>query len=99
MGRREFWGLVWRYRPTCSIRGPKTETIVEAAIGQFAGRRGEPLRVLDLGVGSGALLAAVLTEFRRATGVGVDLSERAGQIARANLEALGLADRATIRRW
>lgn len=97
-GRREFWSLDLAISPDVLDPRPETETIVEAAIAELAERRGEPLRVLDLGVGSGALLAAVLTEFPRAIGVGVDLSERAGRIARANLEALGLADRATIRR-
>ena len=55
--------------------------------------------MLDLGVGSGALLAAVLTEFPQAIGVGVDLGTR-GEVARANLEALGLAERArSARDW
>ena len=35
---------------------PETETIVEAALSIFIDRRQEPLRILDLGVGSGALL-------------------------------------------
>jgi release factor glutamine methyltransferase len=63
----------------------------------MAGRREAPLRVLDLGVGSGALLCALLSEFPQAIGLGVDLSEPASAVARANLQALGLAARATIR--
>lgn len=95
-GRREFWSLDLEISPDVLDPRPETETIVEAAISEMAGRREAPLRVLDLGVGSGALLCALLTEFPRAIGLGVDLSERAAAVARANLEALGLADRATI---
>jgi release factor glutamine methyltransferase len=96
-GRREFWGLDLSISPDVLDPRPETETIVEAALAEMGGRRGEPLRVLDLGVGSGALLCALLSEFPEAIGVGVDLSERAAAMAQSNLEALGLARRATIR--
>jgi release factor glutamine methyltransferase len=96
-GRREFWSLDLAISPDVLDPRPETETIVEAAIAGLDERRGAALRVLDLGVGSGALLAAILTEFPRAIGLGVDLSERAAALAYANLAALGLADRATIR--
>ncbi len=95
-GRREFWGLDFAISPDVLDPRPETETIVEAAIAEMRGRRDERLRVLDLGVGSGALLGAILSEFPSAIGVGVELSEPAAALARANLEALGLLDRATI---
>ncbi len=97
LGRREFWSLTLAVSPDVLDPRPETETIVEAALAAFAGRRGEALRALDLGVGSGALLCAILREFPAARGVGVDRSERATAIARANVEALGLARRAEIR--
>jgi release factor glutamine methyltransferase len=96
-GRREFWSLDLTISPDVLDPRPETETIVEAAISEMAGRREAPLRVLDLGVGSGALLCALLSEFPQAIGLGVDLSEPASAVARANLQALGLAARATIR--
>ena len=70
---------------------PETETMVEAALAAFAARRGEALRMLDFGVGSGALLCALLSEFPPRRGLGVDLSEGAAAVARANVAALGLA--------
>ena len=97
LGRREFWSLDFTISPDVLDPRPDTETIVEAALTAFAERRSEPLSVLDLGVGSGALLAALLTELPRARGLGVDRSEAAARIARANIEALGLAARAEIR--
>jgi release factor glutamine methyltransferase len=75
---------------------PETETIVEAALSILSDRRDEPLRILDLGVGSGALLCALLTEFTDARGVGVDISADAIDVARGNLDACGLSERAEI---
>jgi release factor glutamine methyltransferase len=95
--RREFWSLELTISPDVLDPRPETETIVEAALARLAGRREEALRVLDLGVGSGALLCALLSELPAARGVGVDRSPAAAAIARANVETLGLAQRAQIR--
>jgi len=97
LGRREFWSLEFAISPDVLDPRPDTETIVEAALAVFASRRAEPLRVLDLGVGSGALLCALLSELSAARGLGVDLSEGAAAAARANVEALGFSDRAEVR--
>ena len=97
LGRREFWGLELAISPEVLDPRPDTETIVEAALAVFAERRAEPLRLLDLGVGSGALLCALLSELPATRGLGVDLSEGAAAVARANVAALGFADRAEIR--
>jgi release factor glutamine methyltransferase len=97
LGRREFWGLEFALSPETLDPRPDTETIVEAALAAFAARRDEALRIVDFGVGSGALLAALLSEFPAAHGVGVDLSPGAAAQARANLESLGLEARAEIR--
>jgi release factor glutamine methyltransferase len=97
VGRREFWSLAFRVTPDVLDPRADSETIVEAALSEFSSRRAEPLRILDLGIGSGAILAALLREFPNATGVGVDRSEAAAQIAQGNLCTLGLAGRAKIR--
>lgn len=101
IGRRAFWTLDLRVTPDVLDPRPDTETIVEAALEALGARRHDALRVLDLGVGSGALLLALLSECRRATGVGVDLSAAACAIARENAARNGLDDRAIIRegRW
>ena len=76
---------------------PDSETVVEAALDELADRRGERLRILDFGVGSGALLAALLSEFPAASGLGVDCSPAAADVARQNVAALGLSARVDIR--
>jgi len=94
--RREFWGLPLAISPAVLDPRPDTETLVEAVVGALADRREAPLRLLDLGAGSGAILCALLTEFGAATGLAVDLSAPAAAQARANLAACGFGGRAEV---
>ena len=93
LGRRGFWTLDLTVGPATLIPRPETETLIEAAIAQFADRRAVR-RVLDLGTGTGCLLLAALGEFASAWGVGVDSTEAAVKLARGNAESLGLGGRA-----
>ncbi|HEY1736401.1 MAG TPA: peptide chain release factor N(5)-glutamine methyltransferase [Methylovirgula sp.] len=96
LGHREFFGLDFAVDPSVLDPRPDTETLVEAAIDAFAGRWQAPLKMLDLGVGSGAILGALLVHFPNAVGVGVDLSELACRTAKRNLETLGFRARSAI---
>lgn len=93
LGRREFWSLDFRIAPGVLDPRPDSETLIEAALALFP-NRAAPLRVLDLGTGSGCLLLAMLYEYPNATGLGVDSSEKALEAARGNAIRLGLAGRA-----
>ena len=93
-GRRDFWTISLDVAPGVLIPRPDSETLIEAAVEHF-GRTG-PARILDLGVGSGALLLAALAHWPAATGLGVDASAAAVRIALGNAERLGLLDRAEI---
>jgi release factor glutamine methyltransferase len=95
VGRKEFWSRSFRLGPDTLVPRPETETVVDAALAAFPDRNAE-LRVLDLGTGAGILLAAILAERPRSFGVGIDRSEGALLVARANLEALGLGARASF---
>jgi release factor glutamine methyltransferase len=96
LSRREFWGLPLTISPDVLDPRADTETLVEAVVKEFVERRRAPLRILDLGAGSGAILCALLKEFGAATGVAVDLSAPAAAQARGNLAACGLAARASV---
>jgi release factor glutamine methyltransferase len=96
VGKREFRGLALAISPQVLDPRPETESIVDAAISILRDRRDELLRILDLGVGSGSLLCALLTEFPIAHGVGVDISIGAANMALGNLEGCGLSQRAKI---
>ena len=56
-----------------------------------------PNRVLDLGVGSGTILLALLAERKSWTGVGIDRSEEALSLAGENASLHGLTDRVDLR--
>jgi release factor glutamine methyltransferase len=96
LGYKEFWGARFALDPAVLDPRPDTETLVEALLGHAGGELGLERRILDLGVGSGAILCALLRNFTKASGVGVDLSPQACAIARRNLALLGLASRALI---
>jgi release factor glutamine methyltransferase len=93
LGEQEFWSLPFLVSPATLIPRPDSETLVEAAVDLFPDR-GRVRRVLDLGTGTGCLLLAALSEFGRATGLGVDRVPEAAALARRNAERLGLAARA-----
>jgi release factor glutamine methyltransferase len=95
-GRREFHGLDFAISPAVLDPRPETEILVEAVLPAFADRRLAPLKVLDLGVGSGAILGALLSQLPDAFGVGIDRSEAACRVARVNLARLGLSTRSRI---
>ena len=96
LGRAEFWGLPFIVSPDVLDPRPDTEVVVDAVLDVLGPRRLEPLSILDLGTGSGALLCALLQECPRAYGIGVDRSYAACRIADANLLALGFTERGAI---
>ncbi|MCF4167031.1 peptide chain release factor N(5)-glutamine methyltransferase [Zavarzinia compransoris] len=96
LGRREFWSLEFKVTADTLDPRPDTETLVEAVLAVIGLRRWKPLRILDLGTGTGCILAALLSECPAASGVGVDRSAAAVAVARENMAALGLAPRARI---
>lgn len=96
LGWREFWSLDLQVNPDVLDPRPESETVVEAVLARIDNRQA-PLRILDLGTGSGCLLLALLSELPRARGLGVDISSAALVIARKNARKLGLAPRAAFR--
>jgi release factor glutamine methyltransferase len=94
-GRKEFWSLDFEVGPGVLVPRPDTESLVEEAI-RLVPDRGAPLRVADLGTGSGALLIAALKEFSNATGIGFESSRPAHGYASRNAARL-IGARAEIR--
>ncbi|MDQ2878179.1 MAG: peptide chain release factor N(5)-glutamine methyltransferase [Pseudomonadota bacterium] len=94
-GTRAFWTIEILVGPGVLISRADSETLIEAAVAHFRDRA--PVRILDLGTGPGTLLLAALDQWREATGIGVDASPDALDMARANAARLGMADRAAFR--
>lgn len=97
-GEQEFYGRRFLLGPETLVPRADTETLVDAVLAVAnqlgAGRR--PLRILDLGTGTGCLLLTLLAEIDGTIGVGVDRSMAALRVAATNAERLGVADRALL---
>ncbi len=96
LGVKGFWKIMLRVTPGVLTPRPDSETLLDAVLPLFEEQR--RFAVLDLGVGSGALLLAILGERPAAVGLGVDVSEEALAVARENAANLGLAGRVSLLR-
>lgn len=82
-GEREFWGQLFVVTADTLDPRPDSETLIEAVLEYFPVRH-RPYRILDLGTGTGCLLLSLLKEYPEASGVGVDICEKALKIASKN---------------
>lgn len=91
VGRREFYGRDFAVGPEVLIPRPETETLVEAALARARHPRGggDPVRILDLGTGSGAIAVTLACERPDARIVATDTNAQALETARANARAHG----------
>lgn len=87
LGWREFHGHRFHVTPDALIPRPDTETLVDAALAVLP--EGRPLRVLDLGTGSGCVAISIALARPMTTVVATDASAAALAVARGNAEALG----------
>jgi release factor glutamine methyltransferase len=93
-GKQEFWGLEFEVTPDVLIPRPETEHVVEVALERLGvARHSMPLRVADIGTGSGCIAVALAKELPSSTVCATDLSAAALEIARRNAARHGVADR------
>ncbi len=102
-GKQEFWGLEFEVNPSVLIPRPETEHVVEVALERLGSRgikismkTGEPrppLRVADVGTGSGCLAIAFAHELPHAHIFATDISGAAIEVARRNAERNHVSER------
>jgi release factor glutamine methyltransferase len=97
LGHRGFYGREFRITPASLDPRPDTETVVEAAlaIATREGWRDRPIRILDVGTGTGVILVTLLAELPLATGLGTDIVPDALDLAADNADRHGVAARAS----
>lgn len=100
LGEREFYGRRFALSPATLDPRPDSETLIGAVLGIAERERwtGRPIRILDIGTGTGCLLLTLLAELPLATGLGTDVSEEALDTAARNAVSLGLSGRADFAR-
>jgi release factor glutamine methyltransferase len=95
-GEQEFYGLTLRVTPAVLIPRPETEQLVEAVLEELKQTElnsTQPLRILDVGTGSGAIAIALARHLPRARISAVDLSAAALEIATSNAARHSLTGR------
>jgi len=99
LGKREFYGREFALSDDTLDPRPDTETLIDHVLewAKSEGRTERPLRILDLGTGSGILVLTLLAELPHATGTGIDISSGALVQARANGDRLGISHRVAWR--
>lgn len=95
-GEREFFGRVFHISPATLDPRPDTEVLVESALEavRSEGWEDAPIRILDVGTGSGCLLITLLAELPHASGLGTDISPEALAVAGRNAGRHGAGPRA-----
>jgi release factor glutamine methyltransferase len=92
IGHKEFWSLKFAVSPDCLIPRPETEHLVEEAV-RIGKEQEQPLRVLEIGHGCGAVAIALASELVEAQIVATDISPRTRSLAQENAEAHGVGKR------
>lgn len=96
VGQQEFFGRTFAVSADVLIPRPETEHVVEAALSFLRHGGPRPVRLCDVGTGSGALAVTLACEWPEAQVVATDLSAAALEQAQANAQQHGVADRITF---
>lgn len=96
LNRKEFWSLIFEVNEQVLIPRPDTECLVEEVLKVCSAFPTSPMRILDLGTGSGAVGIALAWELRHAHVVATDISPGALSVARRNAGHHGVERRMTF---
>ena len=90
-GTKDFMGLTFAVNDKVLIPRPDTETLVEYVLHTY--HQQDSIRILDMCTGPGTILLSLLHYLPTATGMGLDISRDALEIATKNQEAFKLENR------
>jgi len=94
IGKREFWSENFLVNQATLVPRPETELLIYKLIKFF---KNKSINILDIGTGSGCILLSILKELNQSRGIGIDISAKAINIARANSIKLNLYNRAKFK--
>ena len=78
---KEFWSKNFLVDRNTLIPRPETELMVEKIVKIF---KNKSIKILDVGTGTGCILLSILSDLKNSSGVGIDISQKAIQIAIKN---------------
>ena len=90
-GTKDFMGLTFAVNDKVLIPRPDTETLVEYVLSSY--HQQDSIRILDMCTGPGTILLSLLHYLPTATGIGLDISRDALEVAARNQEAFKLENR------
>jgi release factor glutamine methyltransferase len=91
LSTKQFYGLEFYITLNTLIPRNDSEILIDAVIENY--KKNQPLKILDLGTGSGCLILTLLKHFTQAQAVAVDISKKALQIAIKNAHIHNLQDK------
>ena len=91
--KKEFWSKSFFVNKNALIPRPETELLCDIIIKVI--KKKNPY-ILDIGTGSGCILLSILSEIKKAKGIGIDISKKAIEVAKKNSSDFGLNKRANF---
>jgi release factor glutamine methyltransferase len=95
VGHKEFMGLDFVVTPAVLVPNPDTEVLVQRAV-EIAREADRPMRVADVGTGSGCIAIAIAHYAPNVEVVASDVSPEALEVARRNVDAHGMDGRVQL---
>ncbi|ADU32323.1 peptide chain release factor N(5)-glutamine methyltransferase [Evansella cellulosilytica] len=92
IGHEQFYGRDFKVNSNVLIPRPETEELIEALLGKIKSlflNREQPIRIVDVGTGSGIIAITLALEVVHSHVHAVDISQAALDVARSNATALG----------
>ena len=78
---KEFWSKSFLVNKNVLIPRPETELMVEKIVKIFNSKN---IFILDIGTGTGCIILSLLSELKNSTGIGIDISKKAIEVAKIN---------------
>lgn len=87
VNKKSFWSYDFFVNENVLTPRNDSEILIEAVLSNYNNMQ-EGLKILDLGTGSGCLILSLLKMYKNASGLAVDISEKALKVAKQNAENL-----------
>lgn len=87
VNKKSFWSYDFFVNENVLTPRNDSEILIEAVLSNYNNMQ-EELKILDLGTGSGCLILSLLKMYKNATGLAIDISDKALQVAKQNAKNL-----------